>query len=207
MTAAGYPYADYQARRPDQGLTPVEEAVVAAIAVYLASSAAVHAVTLPAVLMSRLMALGLSRRAVRTASRLTMDPPLTGRNRWGSPSPSPAGADVSMTRMVAADEPLWRARYLLAAAQRLTDAAVRGDFTNAVTKERRYLRQHRAAGKGRRAGAAQADQEFGKSNSGLLIWNGGTCPECAPRDGSVFRPGQLSLPPLHPNCGCGVSAY
>ena len=205
MTVVGYPYADYQARRPDQGLSPTQEAVVVAIAAYLASSAAVHAVTLPAALMGRLMALGLSRRAVRAASRLTMDPPLTGRTRWGSPSPSPAGADVSMVRMVAADEPLWRARYLLAAAQRLTDAAVRGDFTGAVTKERRYLRQHRAAGKGRRAGAAQADQAAAQSRTGLLEWVGGTCPECSPLDGSIFRPGQLSLPPRHPNCLIGSS--
>lgn len=201
-----YPYADPTAPRPDQGLNPAEEALIATLAAYFASSAAVSAVALPPALVGRLTSIGLSLRAVRKAGRLTLAQPLTGRNRWGSPTPQPHGAGVSMARMVAADEPVWRARYLLAASKRLTAAIVKREFTKAVSKERRYLRQHRAAGQQRRAGAKRADQALSESRTGLLMWVGGTCPECAPRDGSIFRPGQWQLPPIHVNCSCGVRA-
>lgn len=199
-----YPYADPTAPRPDQGLNPVEEALIVALAAYLASSAAVSAVALPPALVGRLTSMGLAPRAVRKAGRLTLDPPLTGRNRWGSPTPPTPGDGASLARMVAADEPIWRARYLMAAARRLTAAIARREFTRAVTKERRYLRQHRAAGQRRRAGAQQADRARARSRSGLLVWEGGTCPDCEPRNGRVFRPGEWQLPPLHNSCGCYV---
>ena len=77
----------------EQGLTPAEEAVIAAVAVFLASVVAVKAVMLPTRLVSRLASLGLSTRAIRVAGRLTLEPPLTGRGRWGSPTiPTLGGA-------------------------------------------------------------------------------------------------------------------
>jgi hypothetical protein len=188
----------------NQQLTRAEEAVVAAIAAYLATRRAVAAVRLPGALVGRLIALGLSQRAVREAGRMVMAPPLTGRTRWGSPAVPAPGAVVSAVRTVAADEPMMRARYLLNAAKRLTDAIVQGDFPAALKAERRYLDQHRAAGIGRRAGAAAVDAVAARS-SGYLVWVGGTCPECKPLDGQVFRVGNMPLPPLHPHCLIGSS--
>jgi hypothetical protein len=39
-----------------------------------------------------------------------------------------------------------------------------------------------------------------------LVWVGGTCPECLPLDGQVFRVGDMPLPPRHPGCRCGTRA-
>src|SRR5882724_2758603 len=129
----------------EQGLTPVEEAVVAAVAVFLASTVAVHAVTLPVTLVRRIATLGLSTRAIRVAGRLTLEPALTGRTRWGSPTlPAPTKfGRVPMVRRMAADEPTMRARYLLNAARRLTDAATKGEFTAGLRREQSYLAAHR----------------------------------------------------------------
>ena len=200
MTVAQQPY---QSQQDQHQLSPAEEAVVAAIAAYLATRAAVAAVRLPGVLVGRLMALGLSQRAVREAGRMVMAPPLTGRTRWGSPAASSPGVVVSAARTVAVDEPMMRARYLFNAARRLTDAIITGDFPAALKKERRYMAQHRAAGLGRRAGAAAVDAVAARAN-GYLVWVGGTCPECKPLDGQVFRVGNMPLPPRHFHCACGV---
>jgi hypothetical protein len=203
MTAAYQPNA-YPAQQ-NQQLSRAEEVVVAAVAAYLATRAAVAAVRLPTVLVGRLVGLGLSQRAVREAGRMVMAPPLTGRTRWGSPAVPEPGVVVSAARTVAADEPLMRARYLLNAAKRLTDAFIAGNFSPALKAERRYLDQHRAAGLGRRAGAAAVDAVAARSQ-GYLVWVGGTCPECQPLDGQVFRVGDMPLPPIHNSCRCGVRA-
>lgn len=186
-------------------LNPAEKAAVAAIAAYLATRAAVSAVRLPGALVGRLTALGLSQRAVRLAGRMTLEPALTGRNRWGSPTRPDVGSDtISAARLVASDEPMWRARYLLNAAKRLTTALTVGDLAQAVKREKRYLSQHRAAGLDRRAGAKQVDQVLARTSSPYLVWVGGTCDECRPLDGQVFRVGATPLPPRHLHCHCSV---
>jgi SPP1 gp7 family putative phage head morphogenesis protein len=85
MTAPG------QGQQPPDQYTAAEIAVLAALAAYLATRLAVAAVFLPARLVGRLTALGLSARAVRDAGKLALEPPLTGRGRHGSPSPTPPG--------------------------------------------------------------------------------------------------------------------
>jgi hypothetical protein len=119
-------------------------------------------------------------------------------------APAPAVV-VSAARTVAADEPWLRALYLLNAAKRLTAAILAGAFAAALIAERRYLNQHRAAGIERRAGAAAVDEVAARS-TGYLVWVGGTCPQCKPLDGQVFRPGNMPLPPIHPGCACSVRA-
>jgi len=78
----------------EQGLTPAEEAAIAALAVFLASVIAVKAVMLPTRLVLRLTALGLSTHAVRQAGRLALEPALTGRTRWGSPTITTPGGST-----------------------------------------------------------------------------------------------------------------
>lgn len=189
----------------NQQLTRAEEAVVAAVAAYLATRGAVAALRLPVVLVNRLVRLGLSRRAVLTAARMVLKPPLTGRTRWGSPKPPDPADTVSAIRSVAAGEPTMRALYLLNASKRLTAALLDDDFSTALAKERRYMAQHRAAGINRRAGAARVDAVAERAH-GWLVWVGGTCPQCKPLDSQVFRVGSMPLPPLHNGCSCGVRA-
>lgn len=76
---------------PEQQHTTAETAVLTALAAYLATRLAVAAVFLPKRLVDRLTSLGLSARAVRDAGKLALEPPLTGRGRHGSPSPTPPG--------------------------------------------------------------------------------------------------------------------
>jgi hypothetical protein len=172
------------------------------LATYLASPG-VKAGVLPVGLRNRMESLGLSRRAVYLMGRLVLEPPLTGRNRWGSPDRSGIGDPVTMARRVAGDEPTWRARYLLASARRLSEA---DDFTAALAKEKRYLRLHRTAGRQRRAGALQVDRAAKRSRTGLLIWEGGSCPDCAPRNGTVLMPGEMP-PPRHLHCRCYLRPF
>lgn len=206
MTAPAY--ADHQPDQPDQpdGLSPAEAAVVAALAVWFASTAAVTAVTLPGVLAARLVGLGLSTRAVRAATRIVMGPPLTGRRRHGSPT-----TRTTTARAVGADEPEMRARYLLAAAKRLTTAALHGVFPQALRLERGYLDQHVQAGRNRARAAAALDR-VAADHGPWLVWHthhpddGRVTPDCAVLDGAVFTvdniPGGLPPGARHPRCRC-----
>jgi F like protein len=202
MTA---PLADPYVYQPDQGLSPVEEAVIAASAAYLATSAAVKAVALPTVLVSRLVALGLSTRAVRAAGRLVLDPPLTGRTRWGSPTRR--FGKQTMVRRMAAQEPVMRARYLLAAAKRLTDAIVAGEFTAGLARERRYLDLHRKAGV-RRAKVAREYDRVARGHRFLrwqAVMDDRTTADCAARNGSRWSVDNPIFPPpgaAHVACRC-----
>lgn len=171
------PYAADQ----QQGLTPQEEAVIAAVALFLASVVAVKAITLPSVLVGRLTSLGLPARAVRAAAKLTMEPALTGRTRWGSPtaadvSPSstfglPSGFPVAWSgssRPVLAvldstDPPSERAR---AAIKRFGPSTmVKRMAANEPTMRARYLlaaakRLAKAAAEGRFTAALRREQAY-----------------------------------------------
>ncbi len=190
----------------------------------MATSAAVAAVALPTPLVERLVALGLSRRAVRAAGRLTVRPPLTGRTRGGGPpaetlsafaarpvepvgwQPSivrtvrartaPNGA-VLMSRLMADNEPVMRARYLVAASSRLTTAQIDGRFTAAATLELTYLDAHRRAGI-RRARIARDYDALARRHE-FLSWltrnDARVTPDCRARSGETWH---ISAPPFPP---------
>ena len=188
-----------------QGLTPEEEAAIATLAVFLASVAAVRAATLPGYLVDRLVSLGLNRRAVRAAGKLTLEPALTGRTRWGSPL-SRFGPQTMVRRMAAA-EPMMRARYLFAAAKRMTKAATAGSFTSGLSREQTYLDAHRRAGQ-RRAKVAREYDAVAQGQT-FLRWNAifdkATTPDCAAADGSIWSVDRPPMPPpgaVHPYCRC-----
>ena len=218
MTAAVQvdPYAADQ----QQGLTPQEEAVIAALALFLASVVAVRAVTLPLLLVDRMVALGLNRRAVRAAGKLTMEPALTGRTRWGSPTvaedpePNPFGLASSrrfgpptMVKRMAANEPTMRARYLLAAAKRMTKAAASGEFTAGLRREQTYLAAHRRAGQ-RRAKSARAYDVAARGQL-FMVWvtagDSKVDPHCRALEGSAWSVDRPPVPcpgAVHPWCRC-----
>lgn len=243
-----------------QGLTPEEEAVIAALALFLASVVAVKAVTLPSALVGRLVGLGLPRRAVAAAGKLTLEPALTGRTRWGSPTVAdmpestlaassgptsgPTGnssghllsilgsrADGSaaeraraaleaakptkrfgpptMAKRMAANEPLMRARYLLAAAKRLAKAAAEGRFIEALRREQAYLDAHRKAGQRR----ARIAREYDMVAQGqtflrwLAVMDKKTTADCAAKNGSVWNVNNPPFPPpgaVHGSCRCST---
>lgn len=193
----------YRADQQQQGLTPEEDAALVALAAFLASVAAVRAVTLPGYLVDRLVALGLNRRAVRAAGKLTLEPALTGRTRWGSPL-SRFGPQTMVRRMAAA-EPMMRARYLLAAAMRLTKAATDGAFTSGLTREQTYLDAHRRAGQ-RRAKVAREYDIVARGQTFLRWQTAGDSKvdaDCAALDGSVWNVDRPLMPPpgaVHPHC-------
>jgi hypothetical protein len=198
------PYTADQGQQ-QQGLTQEEEAALVALAAFLASVAAVRAVTLPGYLVDRMVSLGLNRRAVRAAGKLTLEPALTGRTRWGSPI-SRFGPQTMVRRMAAA-EPTMRARYLLAAAVRMTKAAAAGAFTSGLSREQTYLDAHRRAGQ-RRARVAREYDETARGQQ-FLRWNAifdkATTPDCAAMDGSIWSVDRPPMPPpgaVHPYCRC-----
>lgn len=222
------PQPDQSDDQPDY--TAAETAVIAALMAYFASTAAVSATLLPARLVTRLTDLGLEPRVVRAAGRLAMAPPLTGRGRYGSPVRDVTRATTTTVRDVKADEPLMRARYVLAAAKRLSKAllldvknAVSSDETaakdsylaKAVRIEKTYLDAHRGAGQNRLRAARAFDQVAAAAGpDGKLRWvaHAGACPICAGLDGTLFTvdapPDGLIPGAVHPHCGCGsVPAY
>lgn len=195
----------YQVDQQQQGLTPEEEAIIAALALFLASVVAVKAITLPGYLVDRMVSLGLNRRAVRAAGKLTLEPALTGRTRWGSPL-SRFGPQT-MVRRMAAQEPRYRARYLLAAAKRLTAAAARRELTAGLSREQTYLDAHRRAGQ-RRAKIAREYDEVARGQTFLrwaAVMDERTTPDCAAMDGSIWSVDRPPVPPpgaVHPWCRC-----
>lgn len=183
------------------------EAAVGILAVYLASKAAIGAAALPADLVAALVRLGIPEHAVRHAGRLGLSVPITGRTRTGSPRP---GAKPTARRMVAADEPAFRARYIAAAAQRLADGAANGKLAEALHREQGYLARHRTAGIRRRAAAARYDAAAARSRNGLMVWqtrqDDRVTPDCARLQGRVFHrdhpPGGRMPGVQHPECRC-----
>lgn len=199
-------YAPVQQTLPpqQQGLTPTEEAVIAALALFFASLLAVNALGLPASLVQRLVALGLTKTAILAAATIALTPPLSGRGRAGSPT-----SRASTARAAAADEPEMRARYVLAAAKRLTEAETRNVFDEAVRVEQTYLQRHRQAGRNRARAAAALD-EVAAAQGPWLVWrtqnDGRVESECRALSGQVFTidnpPDGLIPGAVHPHCRC-----
>lgn len=176
-----------------------------ALALFFASVTAVNATLLPALLVRRLTGLGLTARAVQAAGRLTLEPALTGRSRWGSPV-SRFGPQT-MVRRMAAEEPKMRARYLLTAAKRLTKAAFQGMWTTGLKREQTYLAAHRRAGQRR----AQAARRYDVAARGqvFMVWvtsgDSKVDPHCRELAGSVWHVDNPPVPcpgAAHPFCRC-----
>ena len=182
------------------------DAILAALALWFASAAAVKAVRLPGDLVRRLIALGLSKRAVWAAARITMAPSLSGRRRGGSPTPGPG---MSTVRTVAAEEPEMRAAYLLKAAERLDEAERLDVLAAALRQEHRYLDQHTAAGRNRVRAARELDRVAAEEGP-WLVWttrnDARVDPTCRELSGTVFtvdNPPKGLLPgAAHPTCRC-----
>jgi SPP1 gp7 family putative phage head morphogenesis protein len=183
----------------------VPDALVQELAGWLSSSRAVKATRLPAKLVRALRDTGIRESSARAAGKLALKMPLPGRTRHGAPI---RYEGMPTTRAVAADEPLERARYIVAAAQRLSKAADAGELTKALKLEQAYARLHLLAGRKRRAGAALLDAAASRSRSGWLKWvavmDDRTTPDCAALNNRLFR---ISDPPgipgaMHPRCRC-----
>jgi len=177
-----------QARLLTKAVSSGITALIALLTVWYASPAAITAAELPERLVDALVAYGLDRQSVIEAGRLTCHPALTGRTRHGSPLPR---ADMTTARRVATEEPELRARFTLAAAQRLTDASDDLDlFEKALAREQVYLAQHVAAGRKRRAAARRLDDIAAQSTTGWLVWrtvmDKDTTPDCAALNGRLF---------------------
>lgn len=207
----GYDYEqDPQQNTPDA----VTAAVLAALVAYFASSAAIKATVLPKNLVDQLVAAGMNVRAARAAGRMALSVSMSGRSRYGAPTvparstwTGPGSAPTpSMARRVAADEPTMRARYVINAAQRLTQVLIDGRFLPGLTQERTYLAAHVQAGQKRKTAARALDAVAAKH--GLLQWHtvmdDRTTEDCAKLDGKLFT---IENPPglpgaMHPNCRC-----
>jgi SPP1 gp7 family putative phage head morphogenesis protein len=203
----------------NQGLSPAEEAVLTALAVFFASTAAVSAALLPARLVGQLTAVGVAPKAARAAGKMALSVPMTGRSRHGAPGlpdtwAGPGSAPTpSMARRVAADEPQMRARYVYNAARRLTSHLVDGTFVDGLRAEQGYLRAHWAAGRNRQAAARNLDEVAATAPAGLLRWvatmDERTTPDCAALNGTVFT---IDNPPgvpgaVHPRCRCTAVGF
>lgn len=178
------------------------------LAAWFGSPAAINATRLPPDLIAELVALGVSERAARKAGALALSVRLTGRSRYGSPAPY---AGMPLTRRVAGEEPEMRARYVIAAARRLTE----DDSNAAVKREQNYLAMHVAAGRKRRAAAALVDVVASHSATGFMRWNtmhdNRVDSQCRALEGRLFTVDNLpdgQIPgAVHPRCRCYATAW
>lgn len=214
MTAPAYrppPGPPYEPP-PEEDDNPVLAAAVTLLVAYLASRAAIAAVTLPAALVAQLTSTGLAPKAVKAAGRMALSVPMTGRSRWGAPtvgdktSWTGPGAP-SMARRVAADEPAMRARYIINASTRLTRALINGAFLDGLTAERRHLTAHVEAGRNRSRAARHLDDltaRHGRWLRWVTVLDRATTPDCAALNGVVFSTDDPPGVPgaMHPRCRC-----
>lgn len=183
---------------------------VRALAEFLSSRRAIKAKRLPTELVRAIRDLGVRESAARTAGRIALGMPLPGRGRNGAPVRYDG---MSLTRAVAAEEPEARARYIIAAARRLSEAADEGTLASALKVESTYSRMHLQAGRKRRAAAAVYDATAARSKTGWMVWraqmDARTTPDCAALNGRLFR---VSNPPgvpgaMHPRCRCTAQPW
>lgn len=225
MTAPAYQQPD---QRDDH--TAEEAAIIAAIALWLASMAAIRATLLPPRLADMLVSIGAAPQAARVAGRMSLDVPMSGRSRWGAPGPtvdpiapgfSPIfSPEASVAKQAAAEEPSMRARYIVNAAKRLTESLLEGEFIDGIQAEKRNLVAHVQAGKNRAKAAAALDKAFAEAGpEGKLRWTthperGDVTPDCEALNGRIFSrdnpiivetdEGPMTARPgmMHPHCHC-----
>ena len=192
--------ADRHGRRRD--------AVVALLAAWFASKAAVTAVELPDDLVSAISGLRVAPEAARAAGRLALSVPLTGRTQHGAPT---AQDGMTATRKVAVEEPELRAEYTVAAAVRLAEALGAGDLPDGVETEHRYLDQHVDAGRRRRAAAARLDAAA--RDARWLVWRTAgddrVDEACRALENRIFPADDPPAIPgaVHPRCRCHAEPY
>jgi SPP1 gp7 family putative phage head morphogenesis protein len=201
--------ATKRAATMDRDQTATTTAVLALLTAWFRSKAAISANRLPEELLSSLEAAGYDPTAAAKAGEIVLNHPLSGRTRGGSPEAQPG---EPAARLVASDEPEMRARYLLAATQRLTEAEQAGDFDAAVRREATYALQHVKAGQNRRQAAKRLDELAGDTDQ-LLVWRAvmdkNTTPDCAALNGRIFH---ASNPPgipgaMHSRCRCSAETW
>jgi SPP1 gp7 family putative phage head morphogenesis protein len=189
---------------------PTQLEVLARLTAWFASKEAIHASQLPDGLIDALVALGLDRQAVTKVGEMVLGNPLSGRSRHGSPAPFEG---MPATRRVAAQEPRMRARYVLAAARRLTQGLADRRYNVALDAEQRYLDAHVAAGRKRRAVARRVDELGGEGH--VLVWRTAgderVTPECRALEGRLFTaenpPGGQLPGAVHPRCRCHAEQW
>lgn len=102
-----------------------------------------------------------------------------------------------------------RAAYVMAAAERLTEA--QGGYDAALHREQLYRDLHVAAARNRRSAARELDQTAAESRDGWMVWRCGDHPEpeCAALNGRVFTVGNAPGIPgaVHPNCQCWAESW
>jgi SPP1 gp7 family putative phage head morphogenesis protein len=173
---------------------------------WFASRDAIAATELPDDVLDVLLSAGVDRLAAIEIGKLLLAKPLSGRSRYGAPSPFDG---MPAIRRVASEEPEYRAAYLLAAARRLTLAKTERDYASALDKERRYLDMHVGAGRGRRAAARKVD-EVSEADGPLLVWrtqnDNRVDSRCAMLEGRLFTaadpPDGVYPGAVHPRCRC-----
>lgn len=220
MTAPVSEPVYFQPEQPQDQLSPAEQALVAALAIYLASVVAAKAVELPINLVDRLAALVGSRKAARAAGRLALAAPLPGRGRrtpdggvWPTPhAPFRPGATAHRDSFIVA--PGYRAQFLVNSARRLAAAEAAGrDLAPALAQERAWLAAHRDAQANRINVAAHMDELA--QQSPWLEWHAvlddRTTPDCRAMHGAIFT---LDVPPaigwpgaVHPRCRCWATPF
>lgn len=209
------PYQQFPYEQPQQS-SPAVEAVIAALALYFISKAAIHGITLPEKLTDAMEAIGIAPVAARDAGKLALSVPMSGRSWNGAPAVSApeswigpsSEATPTMARRVAADEPRMRARYVVNSAQRLTESLIDGTYSSSLDAENRYLVLHVQAGRNRQTAAKQLDQVATRAGTSFLQWvaklDAATTEDCRRLHGTIFS---IEDPPgipgaVHPACRC-----
>lgn len=187
-----------------------ERAVLAALTSWFASKEAVTAKQLPDNLIKMLIDVGIDAGIAEHVGEMVLAKPLSGRSRHGAPAPY---RGMTAARRVASEEPEMRARYVLAAARRLTEAVENDLYDQALSNEKRYLGMHVAAGRKRRVAARQVD-DIARNNP-VLVWRtaGDNRVEAACRalEGRLFTadnpPDGIYPGAAHPRCRCHAAAW
>lgn len=124
-----------------------------------------------------------------------------------------------MVRQVKASEPDRRAEYIVAAAERLTEAEKLGVGEQAERAEQRYTEMQRNAARNRLEAAAKLDKAAASAPNGWLIWetkrDSRVEAECAGLEGRVFTidnlpkiDGRPAIPgAVHPRCRCEAKPF
>lgn len=176
-----------------------EQNLLNSLTLWFASAGAADADALPGDLVDQLVASGIKREVAEQVGRMVLAKPMSGQH---------IPLDAIASSRVAAEEPHMRAQYVLAACKRLTAA---GDDDKSLSRERRYLDQHVAAGRGRHAAATKIDD----LGAPLLVWrtqgDDRVDPRCALLDRRLFT---VDNPPdgvypgaAHPKCRCYAEVW
>lgn len=194
-----------------QGFGVIQEhAVLAALTAWFAGKEAIAATVLPPTLIKMLIDIGIDAGVAEHVGEMVLAKPLSGRSRHGVPAPYKG---MPAARRIATEEPEMRARYVLAAARRLTQSLAEDTYDQALSNEKRYLGMHVAAGRKRRSAARQVDDVA--KNSPVLVWrtagDSRVEPVCRALEGRLFtadNPPDGTYPgAAHLRCRCHAAAW